>query len=120
MVSFFGEFTGRLSFYGQGAGKYPTGASVAADIIELTKTKEFGASCHGKGKVDNSAELHRYYVRTSKKLSTVDAVAETYEANGEDFCAVTRELSVAEMHELAKAVRAEDEYAFFAGIHTEV
>ncbi|MBQ8448084.1 MAG: homoserine dehydrogenase [Clostridia bacterium] len=120
MVSFFGEFTGRLSFYGQGAGKYPTGASVAADIIELTKTKEFGAACSGEGEVDNSAELHRYYVRTSKKIECVAAVAETYEANGEDFCAVTRELSVAEMHAIAEKVKAEDASAFFAGIHAEV
>lgn len=120
MVSFFGEFTGRLSFYGQGAGKYPTGASVAADIIELTKTSEFGVACKGEGEVDNSAELHRYYVRTSKKLDAVAAVAETYEAKGEGFCAITREISVAQMHELAKVVTKEDAGAFFAGIHTEV
>ncbi|MBQ9746200.1 MAG: homoserine dehydrogenase [Clostridia bacterium] len=120
MVSFFGEYTGRLSFYGQGAGKYPTGASVAADIVELTKTDAFGVTCSGAGEVDNGAELHRYFVRTAGKLACVAAVAETYEEREGDCYAVTREVSVAEMHELAKAVRAEDAGAFFAGIHTEV
>lgn len=120
MVSFFGEYTGRLSFYGQGAGKYPTGASVATDIVELTKTKAFGVSCKGGAEVDNAAEQHRYFVRTCKKLESVASVAETYEEKNGDFYAVTRELSVAEMHAIAKAVRAEDAEAFFAGIHTEV
>jgi len=77
-------------------------------------------SADGEGEVDNSAELHRYYVRTCKKLDCVAEIAETYEVNGVDFCAVTREISVAEMHELAKEVRKEDAGAFFAGIHTEV
>jgi homoserine dehydrogenase len=120
MTTLFGEYTGRLSFYGQGAGKYPTGASVAADIIEITKTKEFGVSCSGEGAVDNSAELHRYFVRTAKKIACVEDVAQTYVEKGGDFCAVTREISVAEMHDIAEKVRKEDSCAFFAGIHTEV
>ena len=120
MVTLFGEYTGRLSFYGQGAGKYPTGASVAADIVAIAMGTGLGASCAGEGKVDNTCELHRYFVRTAEKLASVAAVAQTYEESEGGFCAVTRELSVAEMHVLAKAARAEDAGAFFAGIHTEV
>jgi homoserine dehydrogenase len=120
MTTLFGEYTGRLSFYGQGAGKYPTGASVAADVVELTKTKEFGVSCNGVADVDNSAELHRYFVRTANKNARVLDVAETYEEKDRVFYAVTREISVAEMHEVAKTVKAEDPCAFIAGIHAEV
>jgi homoserine dehydrogenase len=120
MVTLFGEYTGRLSFYGQGAGKYPTGASVAADIVAIAMGTGLGASCAGEGEVDNTAELHRYFVRASKKLSDICDIAETYEENGEDFFAITRELSVAEMHAIAEKVKEEDACAFFAGIHTEV
>ena len=120
MVTLFGEYTGRLSFYGQGAGKYPTGASVAADIVAIAMGTGLGASCAGEGSVDNTAELHRYFVRTNAKLASVAAVAETYEECEGGFCAVTRELSVAEMHDIAKEVKKEDSCAFFAGVHTEV
>ena len=120
MVSFFGEFTGRLSFYGQGAGKYPTGASVAADIVAIAMGTGMGTSCAGEGEVDNTTELHRYFVRTKEKLGAVSEIAETYEASEGGFCAVTRELSVAEMHAVAEEVKKEDAEAFFAGIHTEV
>jgi homoserine dehydrogenase len=120
MVTLFGEYTGRLSFYGQGAGKYPTGASVAADIIAIALGNGMGTRCAGEGEVDNTAELHRYFVRTAEKLGIVSDIAETYESSEGGFCAVTRELSVAEMHEIAEKVMKEDASAFFAGIHTEV
>ena len=120
MVTLFGEYTGRLSFYGQGAGKYPTGASVAADIIAIALGTGMGTVCAGEGEVDNSTELHRYFVRTAEKQSIVADIAETYEQTECGFCAVTRELSVAEMHEIAEKVMKEDACAFFAGIHTEV
>ena len=120
MVTLFGEYTGRLSFSGQGAGKYPTGASVAADIVAIAMGTGLGASCAGEGNVDNTAEYHRYFVRTAEKLPLVADVAETYEEAEGGFCAVTRELSVAEMHALAEKVKKEDACAFFAGIHTEV
>ena len=120
IVSLFGEYTGRLSFYGQGAGKYPTGASVAADVIEIAMGTGLGVSCKGEGEVDNTEELHRYYVRTAEKLDAVSDVAETYVERNGDFCAVTRELSVAEMQAIAEKVREKDACAFFAGIHAEV
>lgn len=120
LVSLFGEYSGRLSFYGQGAGKYPTGAAVASDMIEILKTNNFSLVCTGKGKVENSEEMHRYFVRTAKKCAKVEIIAETYEEKNGAFYAVTREISVSDMHKLAFDVKKSDENAFFAGIHTEV
>lgn len=120
MASLFGEYSGRLSFYGQGAGKYPTGASVSADIIEIAMGTGFGVSCAGEAVVNNAAETHRYLVRTAEKIDAVSAVAETYEEKNGVFYAVTREVSVSDMHKIASEVRAIDACAFFAGIHTEV
>ena len=120
MASLFGEYSGRLSFYGQGAGKYPTGASVAADIIEIAMGTGFGVSCGGKATVDNSAEMHRYFVRTAAKCASLTAVAETCEEKDGAFYAVTREISVADVHKLAAELKAADASSFIAGIHTEV
>ncbi|MBQ8862267.1 MAG: homoserine dehydrogenase [Clostridia bacterium] len=120
MASLFGEYSGRLSFYGQGAGKYPTGASVAADIIEIAMGTGFVVSCGGKATVDNSAEMHRYFVRTAEKCASLTAVAETCEEKDGAFYAVTREISVADVHKLAAELKAADASSFIAGIHTEV
>jgi hypothetical protein len=79
-----------------------------------------GASCAGEGETDNTGELHRYFVRTANKLAMVADIAETYEKTEGGFCAITREISVAEMHKIAKDVMKEDSSAFFAGVHTEV
>ena len=120
MASLFGEYSGRLSFYGQGAGKYPTGASVAADIIEIAMGTGFGVSCGGKATVDHSAEMHIYFVRTAEKCASLTAVAETCEEKDGAFYAVTREISVADVHKLAAELKAADASSFIAGIHTEV
>jgi homoserine dehydrogenase len=120
MASLFGEYSGRLSFYGQGAGKYPTGASVASDIIEIAMGTGFGVSCNGDACVDNSAEMHRYFVRTSAKCASLESVAETCEEKNGAFYTVTREISVADAHKLAAELKAADAGAFLAGIHAEV
>ncbi len=120
LVSLFGEYSGRLAFYGQGAGKYPTGASVASDMIEILKTNNFSLVCDRRGKVDNSGEMHRYFIRTERSFSEIEKIAETYEEKNGVFYAVTREISVFDMHGLASNIKKCDENAFFAGIHTEV
>ena len=120
LVSLFGEYSGRLSFFGQGAGKYPTGAAVAADMIAISKAKNFPVICNGSGKVDNSAELHRYFIRTTDKSLVLASVAETCEEKNGIYYTITREVSVADMHKIAIEIKKNDENVFFAGIHTEV
>ncbi len=119
-VSLFGEYSGRLSFFGQGAGKYPTGAAVAADIIAILKGKDFPVICNGDGTVKNQEEFHRYYIRTSEKLVSINAFVETCEEKNSVFYIVTREISVEDMHKLANQIKKIDANAFFAGIHPEV
>ena len=120
MISLFGDVVGRLSFYGQGAGKYPTGASVAYDIIEIATKTGFGAKCAGKACVDNGLETHRYFVRSEKKLPCVEAIAQTCEEKDGAYYTVTNEVSVAQIHAIAKEAKALDAGVFFAGIHPEV
>ena len=97
LISLTGSNIGILSFYGQGAGKYPTGTSVIQDVLDV----ESGWSFSAKNKVcdisiDNSLESHRYYVRE----------------NGS--CKITEAMSVAEAHKLA--AESSDEHFFMAGI----
>lgn len=120
LVSLFGEYSGRLSFFGQGAGKYPTGAAVASDIVDIAKEKISSVFCNGKGTVDNSAEFNRYFIRTSSKIDSIVDIAETSEEDNGVYYIITREISVADIHNIAKEVKEKDENAFFAGIHANV
>ncbi|MBO5023353.1 MAG: homoserine dehydrogenase [Clostridia bacterium] len=119
-VSLFGEYSGRLSFFGQGAGKYPTGASVATDMIAIFKGKNFPVICKGNGIVKNGEEFHRYYIRTTEKLAALCGLVETCEEKNGVFYIVTREISVESMHKFADEIRKRDADVFFAGIHPEV
>jgi hypothetical protein len=64
--------------------------------------------------------MHRYFVRTSAKCVSLDALAETCEEKDGAFYTVTREISVADAHKLAAELKAADAGAFLAGVHAEV
>ena len=54
MISLIGTNVGQLSFFGQGAGKYPTGISVAQDVIDVVKGDADLLAPGKKLAVDNS------------------------------------------------------------------
>lgn len=120
IVSLFGEYSGKLSFFGQGAGKYPTGAAIAYDVIEISKSNNFPIVCGGRGTVENSEELHRYYIRTKDKDADIEKISDSYVKNGDYFVAVTREISVFDINKIKETVLKSDDSAFFAGIHPEI
>ena len=41
-INFNGDMVGNVLFYGQGAGKMPTGSAVAADIVDIARNVAFG------------------------------------------------------------------------------
>ena len=97
LISLTGNHIGTLSFYGQGAGKYPTGTSVIQDVIDIENGWKFSVKSEKNDvSVDNRLEAHRYYVRE----------------NGS--CKITGPLSVTEAHRLAS--ESSDEHFFMAGI----
>ncbi len=111
MVSLWAEHVGRLSFYGQGAGRYPTAHSLVEDIMDVctgtASTKQAAAPCA----LDNSVVSHSYYVR-GKDLSAFGDVKAA--AMGEGI--LTKPLSVAEMHKRAAKAKEAGIELFFAGI----
>ena len=62
LVTFIGETTERMSFYGQGAGRYPTAYNVVQDCVDLLEGKGFYAPCGEKTAAANTGKL-TYYVR---------------------------------------------------------
>ena len=62
LITFVGETSDRMSFFGQGAGRYPTAYNVVQDLIDVLAGKGFYAPYGAPQSADNSEAL-RYYVR---------------------------------------------------------
>jgi len=110
MISFDTEYTGRESFYGQGAGRYPTAYNAVEDCVDIAGgVKSFYTDNMEPVSPDNGAEAHPYYIRSS-----ADASAFAAEAWGEGV--LTRPLSVKEAHDWAEKALKSDPGTFMAGI----
>ena len=93
LITFVGETSDRMSFYGQGAGRYPTAYNVVQDLVDVLEGKGFYAPYGGKVAADTSEEL-TWYVRGNWE----GEVAETWGS-----AVVTKAVSVADMHAWIKA-----------------
>ena len=62
LITLVGETSGRMSFYGQGAGRYPTAYNVVQDLVDLLEGKGFYSPYGEAVDVDNSETL-TWYVR---------------------------------------------------------
>ena len=108
-----GEYFGQHTFQGQGAGKDPTAFAVELglrDILDGT-AERMNPIPQGYATVDNFAESHRYYVRTTAALPFPATPVE-----GAQNAYITQAVSVRGMHDAAKVMRETDPGLFFAGI----
>ncbi len=113
VISFVTELTGKESFYGQGAGRYPTAYNAVADCMDiLGGVKEFYTSLVREVPVDNGAAAHRYYVRFSGSDEFLASVES--EKCGEGI--VTMPVPVAKMHAWAAKAKEADPGVFIAGL----
>ncbi len=62
LITLVGKFSGRMSFFGQGAGRYPTAYNVVQDCADLLAGKGFYSVYGPKISAKNHKKL-RYYVR---------------------------------------------------------
>jgi len=112
MISFDTEYTGRESFYGQGAGRYPTAYNAVADCVDiLNGINSFYTDVIVEAKPDNSAVVHNYYIRCSKPELVKDYVSENWNEG-----ILTKPISVEIAHNLAKQIMAVDSEMFMAGV----
>ena len=92
LITFWGEHSDRMSFYGQGAGRYPTAYNVVEDCADMLGG--MGFYCDSLDKVDaTNDESLRYYVRGDKDAWLAENTAENW---GE--AAITVPVKVSEMH----------------------
>ena len=117
LISLFGEYVGRLSFYGQGAGKYPTGNALAQDIIDIVNGDTVLSYAKSALSIDNGSMKRSYFVRT-KSVLALDCIDTAETVDGVRYI-FTKEIGVDEMHEIAKKLLIEDSESFFAGMETD-
>ena len=117
LITLVGDCVGTLSFYGQGAGKMPTGQSVIQDVIDIRDGINLSAiETSADYKVDNTAEVHRYYIRCSEILPCIENFCDKVEEYRGAYRVITKPVSVACMHEAGREMREEGLAFFFAGI----
>lgn len=102
LITFLGEVSDKMSFYGQGAGRYPTAYNVVEDLCDVLNGKGFYAPYGGKVAAANK-DMLRYYVRG-------DWTGEAAEKWGQ--AVITKPVSVWEMHAWLK----ENPTAFIAAL----
>jgi len=102
LITFQGDTSGRMSFFGQGAGRYPTAYNVVQDLVDVLENKGFYAPYGGAVSAVNEEAL-RWYVRGSWD----GEIAESW--NG---AVLTKPVAVSEMHHWLK----ENPEAFAAAV----
>ncbi len=99
LISLTGKHIGKQSFYGQGAGRYPTAYNVLQDCVDIRNgLKGFYTGTMEDRPVDNSSVIRPYYVRTER----IDAWLQKRVARIMDSGIITKPVSVTEMHNWAK------------------
>ena len=88
LITFMGETSDRMSFYGQGAGRYPTAYNVVQDLMDVLSGRSFYSPYGGKADVDNSEAL-TWYVRGNWTGEVTDTWGDAV---------ITGKVSVADMH----------------------
>ena len=106
LITLVGNTSGRQSFFGQGAGRYPTAFNVVQDLVDLTRGTGFYCPYGPKVAVENNEKLS-YYIRGGDQSCFDNKVAEVW-----GNAIVTKPISVAEIHSWLK----ENEGAFIAAM----
>ena len=96
LITLVGSASGRMSFYGQGAGRYPTAYNVVQDCADVLAGKGFYSPCGGTVKAENTDTLC-YYVRGGSDAWLEENTAEKW---GE--AVITKPVSVEAMHNWLK------------------
>lgn len=111
LITYNGEYVGEQSYYGQGAGRFPTACNVVQDCVDILGGERGFYGSVG-GRVQQGSHAHPYYVRTTAKSEWLDEITERKMGDG----IVTRPVSNLQMHRFMASIAAEDPDAFMAGI----
>ena len=92
LITFIGSASGRMSFYGQGAGRYPTAYNVVQDCADVLAGRGFYSPYGGKVAAENSDGLC-YYVSGCTDSWLAENTAETWGG-----AVITKPVSVDAIH----------------------
>lgn len=113
LITYCGEKVGRHSFFGQGAGRYPTAFNAVEDCLDIVAGKPgFYTQAMKPAPVLCGGEAHPYYVRTACPDAFLQSVTVEHWGDG----VVTVCVSVEEMLRWGRAQLAKDPGCFLAGI----
>ena len=113
LISYTGEKMGRQSYFGQGAGRYPTAGNVVQDCLDILGGKTvFYTDKAAPIPVDAAAVSHPYYVRTTLPDSWLDGITVDHWEHG----VITSAVAVGDMLSWAKRQLCVDPTCFIAGI----
>ena len=113
LITYCGERVGRHSFFGQGAGRYPTAFNAVEDCLDIVAGKPgFYTQAMKPAPVLCGGEAHPYYVRTACPDAFLQSVTAEQWGDG----VVTACVSVEEMLCWGRAQLAKDPGCFLAGI----
>ena len=113
LISYTAERVGRQSFFGQGAGRFPTAANVVQDCLTiLAGDKSFYTDRAEAAALDGSAEAHPYYVRTAAPDDFLRGVTADDWGSG----VITGAVNTYDMLAWARRQLAVDPACFIAGI----
>lgn len=113
LITYTADAIGRQSFFGQGAGRFPTAANVVQDCIDIVAGKtDFYADISQSTPLVTDAASHPYYVRTAAEDAWLRAIT----VDRWDKGVITSAVSVGEMLLWAKEKLQEDPTCFVAGI----
>ena len=113
LISMEGDRMGVQSFFGQGAGRYPTAYNVVQDLVDIRRgVHAFYTDSFVPAIPDNSGVQHRYYVRTRAALPELAALAE----GDWDGAVITQPVPVSRMHALMAQALVQDSESFFAAL----
>ncbi|MBE6738936.1 MAG: homoserine dehydrogenase [Ruminococcaceae bacterium] len=116
LITFEAEHVGRESFYGYGAGRYPTAYTVVEDCIDVCQgVKKAYNDVINDCVINNSDCVHKYYVRTEYNNDWFNSLSKNKCSKG----IVTDEVSVELMHKFCKEALDNGCECFIAGI-TEI
>ncbi len=109
LITAVSEYAGRQSFFGEGAGRWPTAAAVVQDLLDLCERKQ---GFYTPLPSNNMCEERRYYVRYIVDTWFMDGCVEKRWGNG----VLTRPVSPAQMHSWYVEARSNDPGIFFAAL----
>lgn len=113
LITYCGEKVGRHSFFGQGAGRYPTAFNAVEDCLDIVAGKPgFYTQAMKPAPVLCGGEAHPYYVRTACPDAFLQSVTVEHWGDG----VVTACVSVEKMLRWGRAQLAKDPGCFLAGI----